>query len=85
MTAIDGIIRCLEQKKLELISQLKMEKDRRNAKFKDHIHQATAALGRANGLLQFCIEMLKESDPTAFLLVSSYYNIKNYFNNSIKL
>ena len=63
------LIQAIEAKKSELIAMIKEERDRKMGALKDQIHQCTSKLTRSTGLIQFCIEMLKENDASAFLLV----------------
>uniref|UniRef100_A0A0R3VVY4 Fibronectin type-III domain-containing protein n=1 Tax=Taenia asiatica TaxID=60517 RepID=A0A0R3VVY4_TAEAS len=66
----DCLIQTIEAKKAELISAIKEERDRKLGALKEQIHQCTSKLTRSTGLIQFCIEMLKENDAFSFLLVS---------------
>nr|CDS21608.1 E3 ubiquitin protein ligase TRIM9 [Echinococcus granulosus] len=66
----DCLIQTIEAKKGELISAIKEERDRKLGALKEQIHQCTSKLTRSTGLIQFCIEMLKENDAFSFLLVS---------------
>ncbi|EUB59493.1 Tripartite motif-containing protein 9 [Echinococcus granulosus] len=64
----DCLIQTIEAKKAELISAIKEERDRKLGALKEQIHQCTSKLTRSTGLIQFCIEMLKENDAFSFLL-----------------
>ncbi|VDN99233.1 unnamed protein product [Rodentolepis nana] len=66
----DCLMQTIEAKKSELISAIKEERDRKINALKEQIHQCTSKLTRSTGLIQFCIEMLKENDALSFLLVS---------------
>ncbi len=69
MEKFNYLIQCIEEKKTELIGAIREERDSKQALLKDQIHQCTSKLTRSTGLIQFSIEMLKESDSLAFLLV----------------
>ncbi|VDD74624.1 unnamed protein product [Mesocestoides corti] len=66
----DCLIQTIEAKKAELIAAIKEERDRKQSALKEQIFQCTSKLTRSTGLIQFCIEMLKENDAPSFLLVS---------------
>ncbi|VDL99549.1 unnamed protein product [Schistocephalus solidus] len=66
----DILIQCIETKKAELVSAIQEERNMKQSALKDQIHQCTSKLTRSTGLIQFCIEMLKESDSLAFILVA---------------
>ncbi|CAH8487776.1 unnamed protein product [Heterobilharzia americana] len=67
---LNTLIAAIETKKQELTERLRDERSKRIHCLKDQITRVTSMLTKSTGLIQFCIEMLKESDPSAFLLVS---------------
>ncbi|TGZ59216.1 hypothetical protein CRM22_009213 [Opisthorchis felineus] len=64
------LLEVLEKKKLELTNRLREARESKVCSMKGQISQITGLLTRSTGLIQFCIEMLKESDPSAFMVVS---------------
>ncbi|VDK74474.1 unnamed protein product [Dibothriocephalus latus] len=66
----DILLQCIEAKKAELVSAIQEERNMKQSALKDQIHQCISKLTRSTGLIQFCIEMLKESDSLAFILVA---------------
>uniref|UniRef100_A0A5K4F9Q8 Tripartite motif protein trim9, putative n=2 Tax=Schistosoma mansoni TaxID=6183 RepID=A0A5K4F9Q8_SCHMA len=67
---LNTLITAIETKKQELTERLRDERTKRIHCLKEQINRVTSLLTKSTGLIQFCIEMLKESDPSAFLLVS---------------
>lgn len=65
----DALIEAVERRKSELISSISQHRLRKHQSFNEHMSECTTKLHRNTGLLQFAIETLKESDPSAFLLV----------------
>nr|CAH8827361.1 unnamed protein product [Trichobilharzia regenti] len=70
MEQLNSLIAAIETKKQELTERLRDERAKKVHSLKDQINRVTSLLTKSTGLIQFCIEMLKESDPSAFLLVS---------------
>lgn len=66
----DALIDVIKQRKAELLENVAEEKSMKVRTLKEQVSDCTALLQRTTGLLQFCIEVLKESDPTSFLQVS---------------
>uniref|UniRef100_A0A5S6QUH1 RING-type E3 ubiquitin transferase n=1 Tax=Trichuris muris TaxID=70415 RepID=A0A5S6QUH1_TRIMR len=67
----DRMIAALQQRKEALLNMAMREKEHKNRLLRDQISSCTNLLQKTNGLIQFCIEALKEVDPVAFLQVSS--------------
>ncbi|XP_005099658.1 E3 ubiquitin-protein ligase TRIM9 isoform X1 [Aplysia californica] len=67
----DALIEVIKQRKAELLENVAEEKALKVRSLKEQVSDCTALLQRTTGLLQFCIEVLKESDSTSFLQVSS--------------
>ncbi|VDO63585.1 unnamed protein product [Schistosoma curassoni] len=67
---LNTLISAIETKKQELTERLRDERTKRIHCLKEQINRVTSLLTKSTGLIQFCIEMLKESDPSAFLLVN---------------
>lgn len=79
---IDDMIRNLEAKKKDLVELIDAEKAARVKLVRDQVGGLSSRINKTTGLLQYCVETLKEQDPSSFLLVkkkrTSYvnYNIK---------
>ncbi|KAA0187146.1 E3 ubiquitin-protein ligase [Fasciolopsis buskii] len=67
---LDVLISTLERKKADLTERLRAAREEKVQLMREQITQVTQMLTKSTGLIQFCIEMLKEGDPTAFLVVS---------------
>ena len=67
----DDLIEALKLRKEQLILQVAEERERKQRVFKEQTAHCTQRLQKTTGLLQFSIEVLKESDPSAYLLVSA--------------
>lgn len=68
-------IQALRLRETQLIDYVRQERDFRLKALREQVASCTSKLQHTTGLLQFCIEALKETDPTAFLQVRSY-NLK---------
>ena len=71
MAQCDALIKALEARKQELLSNIQEERDQKMRIFREQVAHCTQKLQKTTGLLQFSIEVLKESDPSAFLQVRS--------------
>ncbi|KAK3754720.1 hypothetical protein RRG08_053190 [Elysia crispata] len=67
----DALIEVIKQRKAELLENVAEEKEMKVRTLKEQVSDCTALLQRTTGLLQFCIEVLKESDAPSFLQVSA--------------
>ncbi|KHJ46381.1 b-box zinc finger [Trichuris suis] len=67
----DQMIAALQQRKEALLNMAMREKEHKNRLLRDQITSCTNLLQKTNGLVQFCIEALKEADPVAFVQISS--------------
>ncbi|KRZ14047.1 E3 ubiquitin-protein ligase TRIM9 [Trichinella zimbabwensis] len=70
VTQCDKLIVAIEQRKQELLDLALREKETKNQLFRDQIFNCTNQLQKTTGLVQFCIEALKEVDPIAFIQIS---------------
>ncbi|KRY33563.1 E3 ubiquitin-protein ligase TRIM9 [Trichinella spiralis] len=70
VTQCDKLIVAIEQRKQELLDLALREKETKNQLFRDQISNCTNQLQKTTGLVQFCIEALKEVDPIAFIQIS---------------
>ena len=66
----DSLIDALKRRKQELLEFVSHEREMKTKILKDQAASCTSHLQRTTGLLYFCVEVLKESDPTSFLQVS---------------
>lgn len=67
----DALIEAIEQRKQQLLEYIRQDKDVKQRVLKEQVSLCTCKLQHTTGLLQFCIEALKETDSAAFLQVSS--------------
>ena len=72
----DALIEAIHRRKQELVDFIRQNKEMKLRTLKDQVSTCTCKLQHTTGLLQFCIEALKETDSAAFLQV----NIRNYFS-----
>ena len=66
---MDEMIRLMELKKKELAEFIDIEKAAKLNAIRDQIAYLSAKKTKTTGLLQYCVETLKEPDPTSFLQV----------------
>jgi hypothetical protein len=82
---LDELEMLLRQRRQQMIEFARAERDRRKvvkievtfdgniflkARLLDQIGQSAAQLGKGRALIKFCIEILKEPEPIAYLQVS---------------
>ncbi|CAH1791254.1 unnamed protein product [Owenia fusiformis] len=67
----DDLIEAVKHRKQELLDHIECEKDEKQRTLREQVSTCTGLLQKTTALLQFSIEVLKESDPAAFLQVSS--------------
>jgi tripartite motif-containing protein 9/67 len=84
VSEIDEMIRMLEMKKKELVEFIDMEKTSKIKTVREQVTSMSTKIQKTTGLLQFCVETLKEQDPSSFLQVNSAISvICSVSNNSI--
>lgn len=66
----EELIEAIRRRHVELLASVREQRARKQQAFTDRLADCTHRLHRTTGLLQFGVEVLKETDPTAFLLVS---------------
>ncbi|KAK7485027.1 hypothetical protein BaRGS_00023805, partial [Batillaria attramentaria] len=66
----DALMEVIKRRKEELLTSVHEERDVKISTLKEQVSDCTALLHRTTGLLQFCIEVLKETDHSSFLQVS---------------
>lgn len=65
----DALIEAIEARKQQLIEYIRQDRDMKVRVLKEQVALCTCKLQHTTGLLQFCIEALKETDSAAFLQV----------------
>lgn len=60
----------LEMKKKELVEFIDIEKTSKIKTIREQIGFMSTKIQKTTGLLQYCVETLKEQDPSSFLLVN---------------
>jgi tripartite motif-containing protein 9/67 len=58
-------------KKKELVEFIDMEKTSKIKSVREQVTSMSTKIQKTTGLLQFCVETLKEQDPSSFLQVNS--------------
>lgn len=72
MTAqCDAIIHAVMEKRNHLIDLLRMQRETKLRRLKEEQAKCTGKLQQTTGLIQFCIEALKEVDAASFLQVGN--------------
>ena len=66
----DVLIEALQKRKAQLVKDVASERDRKHTVLREQVQHCTGRLQKTTGLLQFSIEVLKETDPAAFVQVS---------------
>ncbi|CAD5224588.1 unnamed protein product [Bursaphelenchus okinawaensis] len=64
---IDLLIQSLEERRAKLLEFVTMEKERKHRTLKEQVAKCVGHLNNTTALIQFCIEVLKEPDPIAYL------------------
>ena len=67
----DSLIEAIKTRRQQLLENVRHEQQHKQRVFKEQVSHCTQRLQRTTGLLQFSIEVLKESDPSAFLQVGA--------------
>lgn len=65
----EQLIQAINERKEQLLEFIRQEKEAKLRSLKDQVSTCTCKLQHTTGLLQFCIEALKETDSAAFLQV----------------
>jgi tripartite motif-containing protein 9/67 len=72
----DALFELLSRRKKALIEYIVAERERRKQQLREQIGKCNSHLNKTTGLVQFCIEILKEPDPLAYLQVSILKHLK---------
>ncbi|KAI6189697.1 hypothetical protein M3Y97_00036800 [Aphelenchoides bicaudatus] len=68
---VDALIRSIEERRRKLLEFVDMERDNKRQILRDQITRSSNHLTKTTGLIQFCIEILKETDPVAYLQIGN--------------
>ncbi|XP_034056080.1 tripartite motif-containing protein 67 [Gymnodraco acuticeps] len=66
----DSLIEALTRQKAKLLTKVTKEKDYKLKVVRDQITHCTMKLRQTTGMMEFCLEVLKENDPSGFLQIS---------------
>lgn len=69
----ENLIRAINERREFLVDAIRMDKESKIRILKEQQLNCTGKLQQTTGLIQFCIEALKETDSAAFLQVSLWY------------
>ncbi|VEL26092.1 unnamed protein product [Protopolystoma xenopodis] len=67
-TEIDCLQTALDDLRCRIRREISLSKEAKSRTLRDQIANTSSQLMRCTGLIQFCIEMLKEPDAAAFLM-----------------
>lgn len=67
----DALLLAIEDKRDQLIEMLRKQRDAKLRRLKEEQAKCTGKLQQTTGLIQFCIEALKEVDAAAFMQVGN--------------
>lgn len=67
----DSLIRFIEQRKVELLQVVSTEMTKKIHTLKNQINLCEGKARQAKGLIEYTLEVLREVDPSSFLLVRS--------------
>lgn len=67
----DALLQAIEEKRDQLIDLLRKQRDSKLRRLKEEQVKCTGKLSQTTGLIQFCIEALKEVDSASFLQVGN--------------
>ncbi|KAM9778807.1 E3 ubiquitin-protein ligase TRIM9 isoform 5-T5 [Syngnathus typhle] len=66
----DSLIEALTRQKAKLLTKVTKEKDYKLKVARDQITHCTMKLRQTTGMMEYCLEVLKENDPSGFLQIS---------------
>lgn len=67
----DLLVQAIHERKEQLLDFIRQDKEVKLRALKEQVSTCTCKLQHTTGLLQFCIEALKETDSAAFLQVGT--------------
>ncbi|XP_037833806.1 E3 ubiquitin-protein ligase TRIM9 isoform X2 [Kryptolebias marmoratus] len=65
----DALIDALNRRKAQLLAQVTKEHEHKLKVVRDQISHCTVKLRQTTGLMEYCLEVIKENDPSGFLQV----------------
>ncbi|KAI6236813.1 hypothetical protein M3Y95_00198400 [Aphelenchoides besseyi] len=68
---VDALIQAIENRRSRLLEFVDSERDSKRQALRDQVSRCNSYLGKTTGLIQFCIEVLKENDAVAYLQVGN--------------
>uniref|UniRef100_A0A8D3ALS4 E3 ubiquitin-protein ligase TRIM9 n=1 Tax=Scophthalmus maximus TaxID=52904 RepID=A0A8D3ALS4_SCOMX len=66
----DALIEALNRRKAQLLSRVNKEHEHKLKVVRDQISHCTVKLRQTTGLMEYCLEVIKENDPSGFLQIS---------------
>ena len=69
MAQCDSLIRFIEEKKVELLQVVTTEVNKKIKNLNNQIKDCEGKAHEAKGLIEYSMEVLREVDPSSFLLV----------------
>ncbi|XP_022539087.1 tripartite motif-containing protein 67 isoform X2 [Astyanax mexicanus] len=66
----DALIEALTRQKAKLLTKVTKEKESKLKTVRDQITHCTMKLRQTTGMMEYCLEVIKENDPSGFLLIS---------------
>ncbi|XP_016886490.1 E3 ubiquitin-protein ligase TRIM9 isoform X3 [Cynoglossus semilaevis] len=66
----DALIDALNRRKTQLLTQVNKEHEHKLKVVRDQISHCTVKLRQTTGLMEYCLEVIKENDPSGFLQIS---------------
>ncbi|KAK1171490.1 E3 ubiquitin-protein ligase TRIM9-like [Acipenser oxyrinchus oxyrinchus] len=66
----DGLIDTLNRQKAKLLTKVTKEREYKLKVVRDQMTHCTVKLRQTTGLMEYCLEVLKENDPSGFLQIS---------------
>ncbi|XP_030070362.1 E3 ubiquitin-protein ligase TRIM9 isoform X3 [Microcaecilia unicolor] len=66
----DALIDALNRRKIQLLARVNKEHEHKLKVVRDQISHCTVKLRQTTGLMEYCLEVIKENDPSGFLQIS---------------
>ncbi|NP_001392316.1 E3 ubiquitin-protein ligase TRIM9 isoform 33 [Mus musculus] len=66
----DALIDALNRRKAQLLARVNKEHEHKLKVVRDQISHCTVKLRQTTGLMEYCLEVIKENDPSGFLQIS---------------
>ncbi|XP_028934962.1 E3 ubiquitin-protein ligase TRIM9 isoform X4 [Ornithorhynchus anatinus] len=66
----DALIDALNRRKAQLLARVNKEHENKLKVVRDQISHCTVKLRQTTGLMEYCLEVIKENDPSGFLQIS---------------